>query len=179
MSKISQITVVCTGNICRSPMGDVMLNKALKEQGIPDVVVNSCGLGGWHVGDSADPRAVRELQSCGYDGTRHVAAQIGDDHLEADAFLAMDRGHVRGLSRLGVDPAKIYLFRAFDPAVFDAAADSAGFHSLRAPEVADPYYDDAAAFTTVARQIEAAVPGIITNLVLSGNEDDTRRGTLP
>lgn len=165
MSKISKITVVCTGNICRSPMGDVMLNKALEDQGITDVVVNSCGLGGWHIGDGADPRAVREMESFGYDGSRHVAAQIGEEHRDADAFLAMDRGHVRGLKGLGVDPAKIYLFRAFDPNVFDATNDPAGLNSLKAPEVADPYYDNDEAFTTVARQVEAAVPGIISQLL--------------
>lgn len=159
--KVKKITVVCTGNICRSPIGDVMLNKALSDAGMNDVVVNSCGLGGWHVGEGADPRAVRELDSFGYDGSAHRAAQVGEEHLDADVFLAMDRGHVRGLKGLGVDPAKIYLFRAFDPDSFDATSDADNVHSLRAPEVSDPYYSEDAAFTEVAEQIEAAVPGIV------------------
>lgn len=162
---IKKITVVCTGNICRSPMGDVMLNKALADAGITDVVVNSCGLGGWHVGDGADPRAVRELTDFGYDGSAHRAAQIGDEHLDADVFLAMDRSHVRGLKGLGVDPAKIYLFRAFDPKSFDATSDPVGVASMKAPDVADPYYDEDEAFTEVAAQVEAAVPGIVDHFL--------------
>lgn len=164
-NSIKKITVVCTGNICRSPMGDVMLNKALADRGVSGVTVNSCGLGGWHIGDGADPRAVKELADFGYDGSAHRAAQIGEEHLDADVFLAMDRGHVRGLKGLGVDPAKIYLFRAFDPHSFDATSQPDGVSSLKAPEVADPYYDTDEAFTEVAAQIEHAVPGIIDHFL--------------
>ena len=32
------ITVVCTGNICRSPMGDVILNHAINQAGLTDQV---------------------------------------------------------------------------------------------------------------------------------------------
>lgn len=128
---------------------------------ISGITVNSCGLGGWHIGDSADPRTIAALERHGYDGTAHVAAQFNEDHADADVFLAMDRGHVRGLKSLGVDPERIYLVRAFDPDAFDAEADLDGFRSLHAPEVADPYYENDAAFETVFRQLESALPGVV------------------
>ena len=154
------ITVVCTGNICRSPMGEVILRAGLESAGIatshspesgtslesgpsPEpgpspaaetagsadapVTLNSCGLGGWHIGDGADGRAVDELASLGYDGTAHRAAQLGSEHMGADLFLAMDDGHVRGLRSAGVDPGRIRLFRSFDA------------NSPAGAEVADPY----------------------------------------
>ena len=142
------ITVVCTGNICRSPMGEVILRAGLEDAGIatshspesgpslepgpslesgpsPEpgpspaaetagsadapVTLNSCGLGGWHIGDGADGRAVDELASLGYDGTAHRAAQLGSEHMGADLFLAMDDGHVRGLRSAGVDLSLIHI----------------------------------------------------------------------
>lgn len=166
------ITVVCTGNICRSPMGEVILRAGLEEAGIATshspaadadgadaagasgsadapVALNSCGLGGWHIGDGADGRAVDELASLGYDGKAHRAAQLGPEHLGADLFLAMDDGHVRGLRSAGVAPERIRLFRSFDA------------NSPAGAEVADPYYGHRSDFTEVGKQIEAAVPGIV------------------
>lgn len=153
---LTLITVVCTGNICRSPMGEIMLADALSKSDNPrlqQVAVNSCGLGDWHVGDGADPRAVKQLAEDGYDGTSHVAATFGPEHEQADIFLAMDKGHVSGLKRRGVNPQKIHLFRAFDPASVTVKRPH--------PEVADPYYGTEADFADAAHEIEAAVPGIV------------------
>ncbi|HJF12119.1 low molecular weight protein-tyrosine-phosphatase [Corynebacterium falsenii] len=143
------ITVVCTGNICRSPMGEVMLRAALEDAGASNVEVNSCGLGGWHVGDPADERALRQLSHDGYDGFAHRASQFGPEFADSDVFLAMDAGHVRGLRDQGVDPAKIHLFRSFDPDSPDGA------------EVADPYYGTPEDFARVAEEISAALPGLV------------------
>lgn len=152
-----KISVVCTGNICRSPMGEVMLRSALEEEGLADrVELNSCGLGGWHVGDSADHRAIAQLAQDGYDGTKHIAAQFGAAHADADMFLAMDHSHVEGLIENGVDPNKVFLFRAFDPA---SHTGHIGDH--RAPQVEDPYYGTDAGFATTAYEIKNSLPGII------------------
>ena len=53
-----RIAVVCLGNICRSPMAQVVLESRVKEAGLSDrVEVVSAGTGGWHT-DGA-PRALR------------------------------------------------------------------------------------------------------------------------
>ena len=47
-----RICVVCSGNICRSPIGEIVLREKLRDAGLGDrVVVDSAGTGGWHVGD--------------------------------------------------------------------------------------------------------------------------------
>ena len=57
MSEPYRVCVVCSGNICRSPMGEIVLRHKLEEAGLGDrVVVDSAGTGDWHVGDGADPR---------------------------------------------------------------------------------------------------------------------------
>ncbi|MDO4909705.1 MAG: low molecular weight protein-tyrosine-phosphatase [Corynebacterium sp.] len=144
------ICFVCTGNICRSPMGDVIGQHFIDEAGLHDrVKVNSCGIGAWHVGQGADPRAVNELAAHGYDGSMHRAAQFGDEHAHADLFLAMDQGHIRDLHTLGVEPQRIRLMRSFDP---NSPADA---------EVDDPYYGSPKDFTRAREEIEASMPGLM------------------
>ena len=56
-----RIALVCLGNICRSPMADVVLRERVDDAGLAGRVdVASCGTGGWHVGPPDGPtRAAR------------------------------------------------------------------------------------------------------------------------
>lgn len=147
MSEPLHVTFVCTGNICRSPMGQNIFRRALEDAGLDGQVrVTSCGTGGWHVGDAADVRARTELKSAGYDD-EHVAAQLGPDHLGADLLIAMDGGHLAALRDAGVADRSA-LLRSFDP-----DADSG--------DVADPYYGSDDDFRIVREQVEAAMPGLL------------------
>lgn len=47
--------VVCLGNICRSPMGEAVLDHLAKERGI-DLTVDSAGTAAYHVGEDPDER---------------------------------------------------------------------------------------------------------------------------
>lgn len=143
-----RLVFVCTGNICRSPMADVMARAALAEAGLADrVTVSSVGTGGWHVGDGMDPRAAAELESHGYDSA-HVAAQLSEADHSADLLVALDRGHRAHLHDAGVEPDRIRLLRSFDP-------------DARGEDVADPYYGDHSGFTSTHREISAALPGLV------------------
>ena len=68
---------VCSGNICRSPMAEVVLRELARRAGAQDAVeVDSAGTGDWHVGHEADRRALRVLAEAGYDGSTHRARQF-------------------------------------------------------------------------------------------------------
>lgn len=143
------VTFVCTGNICRSPMAEKMLAHQLAQRGLANRVrVSSAGTGHWHAGQPADKRAVDVLAAHGYP-TAHRAAQVADDHLDADLILALARNHLRLLLQLGADPDRVRLLRSFDPQSGRGAQD-----------VEDPYYGDHGDFEDVLRVIEAALPGV-------------------
>ncbi|AIT89602.1 low molecular weight protein-tyrosine-phosphatase [Corynebacterium ulcerans] len=143
------IVFVCTGNICRSPMGDVILRSVIEDEGLePYVTVSSCGTGGWHIGQKADKRALAELRRAGYDGDSHRAAQLGEKHEDADLFIALDSSHRNALLRYGFAPDKVRLLRTFDPAA----------HTY---DVEDPYYGDAHDFEIARVQIESAMPQLL------------------
>ncbi|WP_276307317.1 low molecular weight protein-tyrosine-phosphatase [Amycolatopsis antarctica] len=143
------VCFVCTGNICRSPMAARVFAEHVRRAGLAGSVrITSAGMGHWHVGDPADPRAVASLTAHGYP-VEHVAAQVGDDHLGADLLLAADRGHLRDLRRMAADPARVRLLRDFDPSAPDGA------------EIPDPYYGDGDGFAEVLGMIERSVPGLL------------------
>lgn len=110
------VVFVCSGNICRSPMAEIIVRDAVEANALADdVLLASCGIGGWHVGEPADERAQAELENAGYD-PNHTAAQLGDEHMDATLFIAMDESHINGLLHAGVPKEKIRLMRSFDPA---------------------------------------------------------------
>ena len=153
------VTFVCSGNICRSPRGDVVLRDLLDGAGLGgQVVVDSAGTGSWHVGDGADPRTVTVLAAHGHDGGHHVARQFTADWFDGrDLVLAADSGHVQtlvGLARTDAERGRIRLVREFDPAAV-AAGDL---------ETADPWYGGGEDFGRCYREVEAACRGLVEEL---------------
>ncbi|MGW5125830.1 low molecular weight protein-tyrosine-phosphatase [Streptomyces sp. NPDC004069] len=143
------ICFVCSGNICRSPSAALVFAERLRREGLTDTVrVSSAGIGPWHVGEAIDERAGEVLTRHGYPA-RHVAAQVGAEHLDADLLLAMDRGHEKSLRRLVDEPSRVRLLRSFDP---EAIGDL---------DVPDPYYGGPEGFEEVLAMIEAATPGLL------------------
>jgi len=155
MRDVFTINVVCTGNICRSPMAEVMLRDALDAKGVQGVVVESGGTGDWHVGGGADHRAEQVIARNGLDLSGHVAKQFGSrDFARTDLIIALDNSHVHTLNRLAPtreDREKIHLLRSFDPAAVEA-------DDL---EVNDPYYGDFRDFEITFEHITAALAGLV------------------
>src|ERR1700753_1671894 len=87
-----RVLCVCLGNICRSPMAEVVLRAQLAAAGLQDqVIVDSAGTCDWHVGQTMTPPARRQLERRGYDGSAHRARQVDAPWLaERDLILAMD-----------------------------------------------------------------------------------------
>lgn len=165
MSRVLTVTYVCTGNICRSPIGEVVLRDQLAAVGLSDrVEVTSAGTGDWHVGDQADHRALATLREHGHDGELHRAKQFRpEDFADADLVIALDRGHERTLSKLArteEERAKIRLLRTFD-----RAAMAAGLH-----DVADPYFGKRRDFEETYAAVVAANLGLVEHIreVLAG-----------
>jgi protein-tyrosine phosphatase len=142
-----RIALVCLGNICRSPMAHVVLERRLAEAGLEDrVAVRSAGTGDWHVGKPMDERAARTLAEAGYDASRHRARTFDQTwHEEVDLVLAMDVTNLRDLGGRGDRTA---LFGDLDPEQPGA-------------EVPDPYYGGASGFEEVLRMVERTSASLV------------------
>ncbi|GAA2368790.1 low molecular weight protein-tyrosine-phosphatase [Streptomyces carpaticus] len=158
-----RLCFVCTGNICRSPMAEIICRELLPGYGLGDglVTVSSAGTDSWHEGEGADPRTVRELAAAGYPGgERHVARGFTAADLTAhDLVVALDRGHLAALRRLAPTPADAARIRLLCPDGTD---------------VPDPYYGGPEGFTACRELIEAALPHLLTEV---GTAIGTATGT--
>jgi len=152
-----RVVFVCTGNICRSPMAEVVFRWFADSVGLGDRVVStSAGTGDWHVGEPADPRTTEALARRGYDGTRHRARQFSSgDFARNDLVIALDRSHERNLrawAQSETDSDKVVLLRAFDATGNDPL------------DVPDPYYAGTEAFDDVLGMIESACRALFRQL---------------
>ena len=181
-----QILVVCTGNICRSPMGEIVLREKLADAGITDFQVASCGVSSEETGAPVYPPAARVLRDAGYEVPKRQAHRATDGELaESGLILAMTVGHARSLrsrcEQAGVPVSRIHLWREFDgtgltPAPFGcfgpggALAESADerrgysdfYSSDGAWDVDDPWYSGD--FRSTMATVEAGAAGIASFL---------------
>jgi protein-tyrosine phosphatase len=91
---MARVLVVCTGNVCRSPIAEGMLRSAFVERlGDEAPGVASAGTMGWE-GSGADPNSIAAAAERGVDITAHVARALASADLEsADLVLAMSWEH--------------------------------------------------------------------------------------
>ena len=156
-----RICCVCLGNICRSPMAEVVLRAQVAKAGLSDrVTVDSAGTGNWHVGDRMNARAHAQLRRGGYDGEAHRARQFDGSWLaDRDLILAMDDSNLddlRALARRGDGgdggdlDQRIRLFGEIGD--LDGAA------------VPDPYYGTDEDFAQVLAMLESGMATIVEQL---------------
>ncbi|MFH8252807.1 low molecular weight protein-tyrosine-phosphatase [Microbacterium sp. B2969] len=151
-----RVVFVCTGNICRSVMAEVVFRGFADVAGLRDRVgSSSAGTGDWHVGERADMRTIEALERRGYDGAHHRARQFTlADFAHNDLVVALDRSHERilkGWAPSEADADKIALLMSFDPAA-------------RSLDVPDPYYAGPGMFDEVLGMIESASRALFRQL---------------
>ncbi|HDS1115122.1 protein tyrosine phosphatase [Pluralibacter gergoviae] len=130
------ILIVCTGNICRSPIGERLLRKKL-----PGRRVDSAGTGAL-VNESADNNAIKVASLHGLSLEGHVAQQITSSMIRSyDLILPMEKSHILEIGRISPESrGKIMLFG----------------HWLHQRDVPDPYRKSQEAFISVYKLIDEA-----------------------
>ena len=134
-----RILIVCTGNICRSPLAEQLLRENLRNAGI-DAVVTSAGTHAM-TGSAMTPEAAALSTQYGASNTDHVARQLTEQLIaDADLVLTATRDHRRDVVIL-LPKATRYTFtlnqfaRLVAPAEAEdfAADDQTGLDSIFRP----------------------------------------------
>ena len=143
---MKKIMFVCHGNICRSPMAEMIFKKMLADRGLSaNFTVRSSATSTEAIGEGIYPPARRELARRGIPMENRRAVQLRrSDYGEYDLFLCMDSRNIRNINMIfGGDPdGKV--MRLLDL-------------TERCGDVADPWYtgDFTAAYDDILRGCEA------------------------
>jgi protein-tyrosine phosphatase len=192
MASTFRVLFVCTGNICRSPMGQAMLTSRLRASlgAAADelVEVTSAGTYGL-VGHPIERDALVVLDELGVVPDEFAARELAKDILEgSDLVLTATREHrAAAVSMLPRASRRTFTIREFArlvsavdvsglggddaagraAALVDAAAAQRGYVRPASPaddDVADPYRRPVDAFRVAARQIDEATALIADRL---------------
>jgi protein-tyrosine-phosphatase len=89
------ILFVCTGNVSRSFLAEMLLKNEAKRLQLKDVVVSSAGVSAFN-GMPADPEMVKYLSQKGVPAEKFASRSITKEDVDkADLILVMEKPHLR------------------------------------------------------------------------------------
>ena len=141
--------MVCTGNICRSPMAEGLLRHYLPKDLKERINVSSAGIHALD-GNHAEPLAVRAVAKLGIDIGEHRARLLTRAIANsADLILGMERNHLSPIkSALRWRKPKPRLITEFNPQAVDK-------------DIWDPYGRPFEAYETCLQTLRPCIKGLI------------------
>lgn len=98
------VLIVCTANICRSPMAAALLQRSLDVAGVPASVESSGTSAVLEWGGPAAPEAVQVMSSMGLDIAAHASRPLAIEQIEsADLVIGLAREHLRDVAVMSPD----------------------------------------------------------------------------
>ena len=153
MSKITEISFVCLGNICRSPLAQGVFQDLVNREKLDQkIFISSAGTGNWHIGNLPDERMRQTAQSIGIKLESRAQQFQSKDFNRFNLVLAMDHSNLVRLSEIApstLQKNKLMLFRSFDP------------ESNEDQDVPDPYYGGTKGFEEVYSMVKRTCPPLL------------------
>ena len=149
------VLMVCTGNLCRSPMAEAVLRGKLQRAGLGEVVaVDSAGTHGFKRGTPVDGRALAQAGRRGYDlKGRKSRPLVPEDFTRFEWLLAMDHKNLDVLHDR-CPPSEHHRVASLLSFLPQAPVD----------EIPDPYFGSVATFDAALDLIEPACDGLLQAL---------------
>ena len=143
------VLFVCLGNICRSPLAEGAFKAEAARLGL-DVAVDSAGIGGWHTGESPDPRARAVAKRHGIDiGGQRARKVTPQDFRRFSHIVALDHEVLAALKAIRPANATAELSLLLDHV-----------EGRKGDAVADPYYGGDADFETAWTDVSDGARGL-------------------
>lgn len=142
-----RILFVCLGNICRSPLAEGIFVQEVEKRGLSQLFeADSCGTGGWHVGELPDFRSRQVALENGFELIHRARKLNASDADGFDWIIAMDDDNFREiLNRFPNARHKVRAMMSF--------SESKSYPSY----IPDPYYGDITNFREVYKQLSDVI----------------------
>lgn len=179
--------MVCTGNLCRSPMAEGMLRHLAQQRGCDLEVTSSGTWADW--GSSATAEAVEVLRSRGIDLSGHQSRGLDPTDLEqADLVVGMTSVHRREILQVAPEAEdKLVLLKELVELALDGELPGSSELRLsrllgaprpewhRALDLDDPYGMPVGVYERTLAQIEIAIEVIVSALCGPPSEDQVAK----
>ena len=147
---MKRILLTCHGNICRSPMAEMILKHLVRERGLKGYVIDSAAVSREEIGNPVYPPARRELARHGIRCEDHRARQVtAADYDDWDYLIGMDMSNISRMLRIfgHDDEGKVHRLMDFTD---------------RPADVSDPWYSDR--FDIAYRDILAGCEALLKHI---------------
>lgn len=146
-----RILLVCTGNICRSPLAAALLERSLAQRAIVGVAVSSAGTGAWDGAPASEGAYLVGLER-GLDLSGHRARLLTRELVEgADLVLTMARHHRARVDELG-GAGHVFVLGEYAGREGDDA------------EVSDPFGGDLEVYRETCAELEALLQAAVERI---------------
>src|SRR2546429_9438761 len=157
---IQHILLVCTGNICRSPLAASLLERALRERGL-EVTVASAGTGAWDGAPASEGAYLVGLER-GLDLSGHRARLLTRELVEnAHLILTMARHHRARVDELGGE-GRVFVLGEYAGRGGDDV------------EVSDPFGGNLDIYRDTCQELEALASAVAERLAAESKRGDQR-----
>lgn len=150
----NKVTVICTANVCRSPMGERILAHALQEEDSPysELNVVSAGVAA-REGYAASPFSVQVLGDEGIDLSDHQSQPLTQELVnESLLILCMTEDHINIIEAFfEIREGQVHLYRGF-------------MGPKSNPQIPDPFGADLEKYRETLESIKEGTPSIVNYL---------------
>lgn len=147
------VAFVCLGNICRSPMAEVIMRQRLLDRKITGLNVTSRGTGDWNLGQPPHEgtQDILTKNDIPFDNMISELFKADDDF---DYIIAMDQSNVENIKQIN-SSIKGQLYKLLD------------FSDMNETDVPDPYYTNN--FEGVYKMVQSSCDNLIDFIVKDAN----------